>query len=56
MSKFTCPNCGKTFEQNFWAWTMSTPFHVFDFVNFRDKRKTKCPECGKRSYMKREFE
>ena len=55
MTKFTCPNCNKTFEMNFWHWIFSTTFHWFDIFNFRDIRKTKCPHCGKKSYMKRDF-
>ena len=56
MIKLTCPNCNKTFEMTFWNWIMTTPFHWFDFITFRDSRKTKCPHCGKKTYMKREFE
>ena len=53
MAKFTCPVCGETFEKNFWKWLFTTAFHWFNFKEWRDYRKTKCPYCGHKSYMKR---
>lgn len=44
-----CPKCGYTFDiKNKLAWIWQAPVHTFT------KRYTKCPNCGKRSYMKRE--
>ena len=44
---FNCPNCGAQFTINgYWKWVFQTPFHWFG------KRKTKCPYCEKKSYMK----
>ena len=43
-----CPNCKKgiTFK-NIFHWILHSPFHMFT------KRLTKCPFCGKKSWMKR---
>lgn len=47
LNKFTCPNCGHTFEiTNLMKW-IACP-HFFDIW-----RSIKCPECGVRSWMKR---
>lgn len=46
--KLICPICGnKLIYKNYFYWVLSAPFHWFG------KRLTKCPWCGKRSYMKR---
>ena len=46
--KLICPNCGKpNFYRNWFEWVLHTPFHGFG------KRKTKCPWCGKSSWVKR---
>lgn len=54
MAKFYCPKCNNKFEMNFWKWMFTTVFHWFNFQERRDYRKTKCPICGQRSYMRRE--
>ena len=54
MEKFICPVCKHEFHLNFWVWLFTTPFHWFNFSDLRDYRKTKCPNCGQRHYMKRE--
>lgn len=47
--KLICPKCGEEiFYKNYWHWVWKAPFHTFT------KRLTKCPHCGKRSWMKRE--
>lgn len=48
MSKFICPKCNKTFEMSYFKWILCSPFHMFF------KRLTKCPNCGERSWMKKQ--
>lgn len=55
MAKFKCPKCGKDFQMNFFKWILTTPVHNFCMFEWRDYRKTKCPHCGEKSYMKREL-
>ena len=44
-----CPNCGRRFVKRNWiVWVLVAPFHWFG------KRYTKCPTCGKWSWIKRE--
>ena len=44
---FVCPKCQKTFMiHGYWNWVFHAPFHWFG------KRLTKCPECGKRSWVR----
>lgn len=53
--KVICPKCGVLITyKNWFSWILHTPFHWFDFSGLRDYRRTKCPKCGKISYMKRE--
>ena len=48
--KVICPKCGYCITyKNYWSWILHTPFHWFS------KRRTKCPNCGERSYIKREM-
>ena len=54
MSKFKCPKCNQEFKMNYWKWIFTTIFHWFSFKELRDYRKTKCPLCGEKSWMKRE--
>ena len=46
--KVVCPKCGNeiTFA-NWFSWILHTPFHWFG------KRRVKCTQCGKPSYMSR---
>ena len=44
-NKFTCPKCGHTFTLTFWKWLMAP--HLLD-----KWRYVKCPECGRRCWMK----
>ena len=47
--KVICPKCGaRMIYKNYWTWIWRTPFHWFG------KRRTKCTNCGKVSYMGRE--
>lgn len=46
--KLICLNCSKVnFYKNWFEWVLHTPFHWFG------KRKTKCPWCGKSSWVGR---
>ena len=51
--KLTCPECGHKWTWGFWEWVLKTPFHMFNFHAMRDARKTKCPKCGKTSWITR---
>lgn len=44
--KFTCPECGNGWSTKYWKWLLTAPFHMFDFRNWKDRRRTKCPLCG----------
>lgn len=44
-----CPLCGHVMTyEHYWSWVWHTPFHWFG------KRRAKCTNCGKYSYMARE--
>ena len=53
MAHFCCPNCGEMFQMNWIKWMFTTLFHWFNFKEWKDYRKTKCPCCGKKSYMRK---
>ncbi len=53
MVHFCCPNCGEMFQMNWWKWMFITAFHWFNIREWRDYRRTKCPCCGKKSYMRK---
>lgn len=53
MASFYCPWCESTFEIGFWKWIFTSPFHYFNFKEMRDYRRTKCPYCGIKTYMRR---
>lgn len=42
-----CPKCDNVFIYNWFVWVLHSPFHWFG------KRYTKCPHCGKRSWLRR---
>lgn len=47
--KVVCPRCLYIMTyKNYWHWVWHTPFHWFG------KRRTKCDNCGKVSYIGRE--
>ena len=53
---FKCPTCDKGFSiKGYWKWVLSSPFHwlIWDkeTKKIKDGRLTKCPYCGRRSYM-----
>ena len=50
----TCPKCAASWQWGYFKWILKAPFHWFNFTTWRDKRYTKCPCCGKRSWMYRE--
>ena len=46
--KVICPKCGNIMTyKNWFSWIWHTPFHWFG------KRRAKCTNCGKHSYMGR---
>ena len=50
-----CPKCGHEFSfVNYIMWVLKTPFHLYSFKDKADCRKTICPNCGKKSWMKRQ--
>lgn len=55
MEKFKCPKCGKEFQMSFLKWIFTAPVHNFHMFEWRDYRNTKCPHCGKKSFIKREL-
>lgn len=52
--KLYCSKCDTTFEMSYFKWLFTTLFHWFNFKEWKDYRKTKCPNCGQKSYMKME--
>ena len=57
--KLTCPKCGHQFMyKNYWAWVWKNKFHWLWFDKetgrIRDYRKTKCPNCNKISWIKKD--
>ena len=50
----TCPKCAASWQWGYLKWIIKAPFHWFNFITWRDKRYTRCPCCGKRSWMNRE--
>ncbi len=49
--KLQCPECGYEWVYGYWQWTFKAQFHVFNFLKWKDKRRTKCPKCGKKSWI-----
>ena len=54
----TCPKCGHSFLfKNYFHWIWNSPIHwlFLDIETNRpfDFRKTKCPHCNEKSYMRR---
>jgi uncharacterized Zn-finger protein len=49
----TCPVCGHSWECGYLKWLFSAVFHRINFKEFRDYRKTKCPYCGTKSFIKK---
>lgn len=52
MRKFECPHCGETWTMSYLRWVLTAPFHWFSVKEMRDYRKTKCPYCGKKGWLK----
>jgi DNA-directed RNA polymerase subunit RPC12/RpoP len=46
-----CPRCGHKWIWDYWKWVLKAPFHMFDFKEWRDYRKTKCPVCEQKSWI-----
>ncbi len=53
MARFICPQCNQNFEMNWWKWMFTTAFHWFSFREWKDYRKTKCPHCNNKVFVKR---
>ena len=51
MKKLQCPKCGHKWEWSFWEWIMKAPIQHFNFIAWKDRRKTTCPQCGKESWI-----
>ena len=54
-----CPKCGHEFSfKNYWHWVWHSPFHWLMLETIADRpyeiRKTKCPHCGKKSWMRKD--
>ena len=53
--KLKCPKCEHEWECNYWKWVWKAPFHWLVLqkkpLRIRDYRKTKCPNCGKKSWI-----
>lgn len=53
--KVICPKCGNCMTyKNYWSWIWYTPIHWFNFLKWKDYRRTKCVNCGEVSYIGRE--
>ena len=57
-AKLHCPKCGHKWEYSYWQWIFKTLFHWLHWdketKSLRDYRRTKCPVCGKYSWIKRQ--
>lgn len=51
MRKLKCARCGHEWTWSWIRWVMSSPFHHFSFRKGKDFRKTKCPNCGVKSWI-----
>ena len=51
--KLKCPNCEHEWDYSYFQWILKAPFHLFSFSKWKDFRKTKCPKCGKKSWISR---
>ena len=49
--KLKCPHCGNEWEYSYWQWVWKAQIHCFNFIKWKDKRYTKCPNCGKKSWI-----
>lgn len=51
MRKLKCPECGHEWKLNYFYWVWISPFHCFSVKKWKDRRKTKCPNCGKKNWI-----
>lgn len=51
MRKLTCPICGYKWKYKYWEWVFKAPFHIFNFLKWKDKRRTTCPYCKQISWI-----
>ncbi len=40
-----CTECNYEWEYGYWEWIWKAPVHWFKFLEWKDYRKTKCPNC-----------
>ena len=56
-AKLECPKCGHVWEYGYWQWVWKAQLHWLVFkcnpASIRDYRKTKCPNCGEKSWIAR---
>lgn len=52
MKQFECPHCGFVWTMSWFKWVLTSPFHWFSFKELKDYRKTKCPHCKKKGWLK----
>lgn len=52
MKVFECPNCHHKWTMRYWKWILTAPFHKFKFKEWKDYRKTKCPHCQYKDWLK----
>lgn len=56
--KLQCPKCGHHFEyKSYWTWVWKAQVHLLGWdketKRIYDYRRTKCPYCKEKSYMRR---
>ena len=51
--KIHCPYCDHEWEIGYWKWVLTAPFHLFDFIEWKERRKIRCPKCGIKSWVSR---
>ena len=51
LRKLTCPVCGHRWKYGYWEWVFKAQFHVFNFLKWKDKRRTRCPYCKEISWI-----
>lgn len=52
MKVFECPHCHHKWTMSYWKWILTAPFHKFKFKEWKDYRKTKCPHCQYKGWLK----
>ena len=47
-----CPKCGYQWTTSYLKWIFKAQMHWIKWSEKRDYRYTRCPSCGKRSWIK----